>query len=75
MSLVGETNEPIFEYPFDPNAAADQYAWYAVEAVCNPDGSQQQLGDFEKVKVGPEQTLMIMLLSVLLLWGFRKMRI
>ena len=51
MSLVGETNEPIFEYPFDPNAAADQYAWYAVEAVCNPDGSQQQLGDFEKVKV------------------------
>lgn len=72
MSLIGETNDPIFEYPFDPNAAVDQFAWYAVEAVCN-DNSKKQLWDFEKVKVGPEQTLLIILLSVLLLRGFRKM--
>lgn len=74
MSLVGESVDPIFEYPFDPNAAVDQYAWYAVEAVCAND-QQQQLWDFTKVKVGPEQTLMIILLSVLLLRGFRQMKV
>ncbi len=73
MSLVWETSDPIFEYPFDPAAQVDQYAWYAVEAVCD-DGQKVQLGDFEKVKVGPEQTLLLILLSVMMLWGFRMMK-
>ncbi len=72
MSLVWESTDPIFEYPFDPNAAADQFARYAIEAQCE-DNTKQQLWDFTKVKVGPEQTLMIMLLMVLLLRGFRRM--
>lgn len=74
MSLVWETRDPIFEYPFDPNASVDQFAWYAVEAVC-ASGEQMQLWDFEKVKVGPEETLMIMLLMILILRWFRKITI
>ncbi len=73
MRLVGETTDPLFEYPFDPNAAVDQYAWYAVEAVCDH-SSPSQLGDFTKVKVWPEETIMMIMLSVLLLWGMVKLQ-
>lgn len=72
MRLVWETNDPMFEYPFDPNANSDQYAWYAVEAVCDH-SSAAQLWDFTKVKVWPEETILMILLTILLLRGMRKM--
>jgi len=72
MRLVWETNDPMFEYPFDPSASADQYAWYAVEAVCDH-SSATQLWDFTKVKVWPEETALMILLTILLLRGMRKM--
>lgn len=73
MTLVWETVDPIFEYPFDPSATVDQYARYAVEAVCM-DNVPTQLWDFTQVKVWPEETMMLILLSALLLLGFRKIR-
>lgn len=72
MRLVWETNDPMFEYPFDPSATSDQYAWYAVEAVCNH-SSASQLWDFTKVKVWPEETILMILLTVLLLRGMKRM--
>lgn len=72
MSLVWETVDPLFEYPFDPNSTVDQYARYAVEAECN--GQKQQLWDFTKVQVWPEQTVLLVLLMTFLLWGMWKMK-
>lgn len=35
MTEVGRTTTTRFEYPFDPYAEVDRWAWYAVQAVCN----------------------------------------
>ncbi len=68
MVLVGETVNELFEYPFDPNAQADQYAWYAVEAECQ-NKQRGLVGDVSKVKVWPKQTILILLfLTLLLRW-------
>lgn len=72
MELVWESTEPLFEYPFDPKSAVDQYAWYAVEAICDDD-EKKMVGDFTKVKVWPEDTLMLILLVWLLLAGMWKL--
>ncbi len=50
MQKVGETVESKFEYPYDPKAKQDQYAYYAVVAVCS-DGSALQVDGTQKVKV------------------------
>jgi hypothetical protein len=50
MAVVGKTQQTMFEYPFDPYADTDKWAWYAVEAVCI-DNEQRQVGDMTQVKV------------------------
>jgi hypothetical protein len=50
LSIVGETTSTYFEYPFDPTAQADTYAWYAVQAVC-ADGDMKLIDNIKKVKV------------------------
>lgn len=50
MQKVGETSDTRFEYPYDPKAKKDQYAYYAVQANCT-DGSSLQIDDVKKVKV------------------------
>jgi electron transfer flavoprotein alpha/beta subunit len=67
MSVVGKTTETMFEYPFDPYADTDKWARYAVEAVCI-DNAQKQVGDMTAVKVGPEKTILVMVM--LLIIGF-----
>ena len=67
MSVVGKTTETMFEYPFDPYAETDKWAWYAVEAIC-VDNVQKQVGDMTMVKVGPEKTILVMVM--LLIIGF-----
>lgn len=72
MTKVGETTETMFAYPFDPNAEADQYAWYAVEATC--DNNDQKIVDaIKKVKVGPVDTLIVLMLVAFLLFGLRRL--
>lgn len=50
MQKVGETSDAKFEYPFDPAAEKDAYAYYAVVAMCS-DGSALQVDATQKVKV------------------------
>jgi hypothetical protein len=70
--MVGETVETMFEYPFDPKASSDQYAWYAVQAVC-VDGDTKILDSIKKVKVGPRETLIVLLLVMsVLMYGFMR---
>lgn len=50
MSVVSRTTSTKFEYPFDPDSEMDQYAWYAVEAICE-NNDQKQIGNITAVKV------------------------
>ncbi|MBP6911287.1 hypothetical protein KBC03_06960, partial [Patescibacteria group bacterium] len=50
MQKVGETTDSKFQYPFDPNAQKDTYAYYAVVAMCS-DGSALQVDATQRVKV------------------------
>lgn len=74
MQKVGETSDSKFEYPYDPNAEQDTYAYYAVVAMCS-DGSALQVDATQKVKVGPMQNLLFMLLISGLLFGLYKLNI
>jgi cysteine-rich repeat protein len=60
MNVVSRTVSTKFEYPFDPNSEMDQYAWYAVEAICE-NNDQKQIGNITAVKVGPEHTILFIL--------------
>ena len=50
MSVIAKTDDTMFEYPFDPYAEVDKWAWYAVEAIC-PNKDQKPIGDVTSVKV------------------------
>lgn len=66
MKKVWETTGSRFEYFFDKYAEKDQYAYYQVEAICN-DWSNITIDDAKKVKVGPfENTLIVMIFSLFL---------
>lgn len=68
MSLVAKTTQTMFEYPFDPYSEVDVRARYAVEAVCEND-EQKQVGDMTPVKVGPEDTLLLIVVSSFLIFS------
>ncbi|NOZ44851.1 MAG: hypothetical protein GXP45_07050 [bacterium] len=71
MQKVGETTDTKFEYPFNPNADHDTYAYYAVQAICS-NGSALQLGSVKKVKVGPVDNVLLLLAMIALLYvGYR----
>ncbi|USN55674.1 MAG: DUF4215 domain-containing protein [Candidatus Peribacteria bacterium] len=75
MTEVARTTTTRFEYPFDPYAEVDRWAWYAVQAVCN-NGDLKQVGDMKQVKVGPEDTLLVVLaLALLSVVGIRLWRL
>ena len=68
MSIITKTTDTKYEYPFDVSAKTDQYARYAVKAVCEND-DLKPIGDMTQVKVGPEYTLIILILWSLFAFG------
>lgn len=74
MQKMGETADSKFEYPFDPRAQKDAYAYYAVVAMCS-DGTALQVDGTQKVKVGPTQNILFMLLISSLLFGLYKLNV
>ncbi len=68
MTVVTKTEETMFEYPFDPYSEVDVWARYAVEAVCAND-DQKQVGDMTPVKVGPEDTLLLVVVASFLIFS------
>lgn len=74
MQKVGETSDNKFEYPFDPTAETDMYAYYAVVAICS-DGNALQLDGTHKVKVGPVQNMLFMILISALFFGLYKLNV
>lgn len=65
MQKIWETTDTKFAYPFDPYATEDQYAHYAVQAICS-DWQTLQLGWTKKVQVGPATDLFFLFLITLL---------
>lgn len=60
-TMVWETNDTRFEYYFNPDAEADQYAYYQIQATC-ADGSNVMIEDVEKVKVWPFENIIVILI-------------
>jgi hypothetical protein len=50
MNEVGRTQLPSYPYPYDNFAENNEYAYYAIEAVCD-DGSQVSVDTIKKVQV------------------------
>lgn len=57
-TMVWETNDTRFEYYFNAEAEADQYAYYQIQATC-ADWSNVMIEDVEKVKVWPFENIML----------------
>lgn len=71
MQKVTETTDTRFNYPFDPKASAETYAYYQVVAEC-ADGVKVNVDGIKKVKVWPMDTLLVVLfLSSILYVGYR----
>ncbi len=65
MEKVTETEDNKFEYPFDPDAEQNEYAYYLVQAECE-DGTEVNLDGIKKVQVGPMNMIgALLILSVL----------
>lgn len=64
-SFLGETELTRFEYPFDKTSKEDVYAYYTVEALC-ADGNKAVLTEAQKVKVGPVEDMMLILILTML---------
>ncbi len=73
MQKVGETSDLKFPYPFDAQAKSESYAFYAVVAVCQ-DGTSLQVGNTQKVKVGPATNAILLLLVSSMIFGIYRMR-
>jgi hypothetical protein len=50
MNEVGRTQLPSYPYPFDKFAQNNEYAYYAIEAICD-DGSQVSVDTIKKIQV------------------------
>lgn len=77
MQHIGETTETMFEYPFNAFSKTNKYAYYTVEAVCK-DGTNIKIDNTKKVKVGPKENIMLVILislfayTVYRLYGYTK---
>lgn len=72
MNKVWEATENKFYYPFDNFAQKNEYAYYAVEAVCS-DGNAIQIDNVKKVQVGPVENLVLFVVISLFLYSTYKL--
>jgi hypothetical protein len=63
MVVVGTTSSTEYQYPFDPDAEYEQYAYYAIEAHCKG-GLTEPVGDIAKIQTGPVSSALFVLLLV-----------
>lgn len=68
MRKVGETTSTRFEYPFNKDALQEEFAYYAVVAVC-PDGKEIQIDQVKEVEVWPYDTLLLAMLASILFYS------
>lgn len=67
MQKIWESSDTKFEYPFNKLSETDQYAYYAVQAVCS-DGVGVLIDNVKKVHVGPTDNLLLFVAIVMLFY-------
>lgn len=72
MQKVKEVEDNSYQYPFDPEASENKYANYAVVAKCS-DWVVKQIDQVKKVKVGPKNTIIMLLILSLFSYLFYKL--
>ncbi len=72
MDKIWETEDTKFEYPFDINTPEEKYSYYAIQAICEG-GQKIQIGNVEKVKTGPIDNLIAILVLSALLFSMYKL--
>jgi len=68
MRKVNETTSTRFEYPFNKDALQEEYAYYAVVAVCS-DWKEIQIDQVKEVEVWPYDTILLALISSILFYS------
>ena len=64
MKKVWETTDTKFEYPFNKFSKKDEYAFYAIQALCK-DGTELKIDNVKKVQVWPvENILLVIMFSI-----------
>jgi len=71
MNKVWESTDNRFEYPFNFYSNEDQFAYYAVQAICS-NGAALQIDDVKRVHVWPiDNLLFVVVLSLFAYVSFR----
>jgi len=67
MQEIGRTDLTSYPYPFDATAKNFEYAYYAVEAVCD-NNIPVAIDEIKKVQVGPTANIIAIMIVVTLLY-------
>lgn len=71
MQRIGETKDTRLEYPYDPRAPREEFAYFVVEAICK-DGKWVVIADIKKVQVWPMDMIFVaLLISIFAYGGYR----
>ncbi len=68
MQKVAETTQTRFEYPFNADALNEEFAYYAVVAVC-ANGKEILIDEVKEVQVWPYDTLLIAIVASVLFYS------
>jgi len=68
MQEIWRTREHSYHYPFDVNAAQNEYAYYAVSALCEW-GTPVPLDDIKAIQVGPMTNMFAFVILAFLVYG------
>ncbi len=68
MQKVAETTQTRFAYPFNADALNEEFAFYAVVAVC-ANGKEILIDEVKEVQVWPYDTLLIAIIASVLLYS------
>jgi hypothetical protein len=68
MRKVWETMQTRFEYPFNKDALSEEFAYYAVVAVC-ANGKEIIIDEVKKVEVGPYDSLLLAIVGTLFVYS------
>jgi hypothetical protein len=73
MIKVGETIQTKFEYPFDPKAEKELYAYYRIEGIC-ADNQTTKLSNVKQVKVWPKENIVMLMIIGLIVYSMFQLK-
>jgi len=68
MQEIARTKDTSYHYPFDRTTKNKEYAYFAVEAICEW-GGKAALDDIKKVQVWPVTNMLALIILTILWYG------